>query len=500
MKALILSVSAGGGHKNAAEALEQYFRMKDPDSEVVTIDTIRYISPFLDRLIVGTYLNSLKLYPNAFKLLFQGTDNITPDDTFYNFVGKLNEFVADKLLPLIDEFHPDIMIGTHPFTAFMLQILRKKYNIDIPNIVIITDYGSHSFWVHNDIDYYVVAHEGMIPELTVRGREWETVLPLGIPVKPAFLGTFDRAQTLKKIGLDPDKKTVTLMGGALAIGNITDILKEIERIPMDFQIVVVTANNTRLYDEATEISLTSGKDISVLKYCGFMNALMQATDLLITKPGGLTVTEALISGCPMAIFFAIPGQEIQNAQFLLKNGIAFDIGDGKHCAKKVESILKDEEKLKEISRKSREFAKPYSTMHIYDRIAKSVEEYKNGTYKPAKSTMPKKWSDESSYDIFTSEDRKALLNRIKNLVSKKYKGPEDEVYYELTGDDLKEIYQSGNPDNDRNSLNEENPGQESRKTEKESKKAIAEGKVHDKNRNKSHRKIKIKKHAGEKTE
>lgn len=444
MRALILSISAGGGHKNAAEALEEYIKIKDPNSEVLTIDAIRYISPFLDSLIVGTYLNSLKIYPNAFKMLFHGTDNVMPNDSFYNFVGKLNEFVTNKLMPAIEEFKPDIMVGTHPFTAFMLQILRKKFESDTPNLVIITDYGSHSFWVHPDIDYYVVAHEGMIPELTIRGREWDSVLPLGIPVKPSFLGTFDRKETLKRIGLNPDKKTVTIMGGALAIGNIKTILKQIEKIPLDFQIALVAANNTKLYEDALEISLTSSKDISVLKYCTFMNALMQATDLLVTKPGGLTVTEALISGCPMAIFFAIPGQEVQNAQFLMRNGLAVDLGDGTECSSVVESILRDDEKLKEMGRKSREFSKPYSTMHIYDRMVQSIKEHEEN--KDKKPVITKDVVEEEGIfsKIFNSKSDERIFERIRNILSEKYKNYDDETYYELTPEEIDSIHDEVN--------------------------------------------------------
>src|SRR5690606_19759371 len=120
---------------------------------------------------------------------------------------------------------------------------------------------------------------------------------------------------------------------------IKTILKELDSIPRQFNIVVVAANNQKLYDEALEISLKSDKNIAVLKFCHFMDALLQATDLLVTKPGGLTVTEALITGTPMAIFKAIGGQEEQNKHFLLKNQLAIDLGDGEDSAGQIEALL-----------------------------------------------------------------------------------------------------------------------------------------------------------------
>lgn len=373
MKVLIMSVSAGGGHKNAADAIEEIVLSKDETSKVVHIDTIKYISPTLHSLTIGTYLNSIKYYPKIFKYMYKFSDS--PNDTLFSLIKLVNEFVVNKLLPTIEELKPDIIIGTHPFTAFMIQILREKYKLDIPNMVIITDYGSHAYWVHPNVDHYIVAHDGMIRELTAKGTDREIIQPLGIPIKSNFLGTFSKEETRLKLGLDKDKQTITIMGGSLAMGNLKTILKEIESIEKDIQIVFVAANNQKLYEEAQKIALQSDKNISVLKYCNYMNALMQATDLLVTKPGGLTITEAFISKLPMAIFFAIPGQEVQNAQFLIKNGLAIDIDDGKDCKNKILSLLNNKEKLHEMSIKCGEFAKPYSTFNIYSLMEKSVKNY-----------------------------------------------------------------------------------------------------------------------------
>ena len=375
MKVLIMSVSAGGGHKNAAEAIEEYVHLKNKDSEVVHIDTIKYISPALHSLTIGSYLNSIKYYPSLFKYMYKFS-NAGGGDLSYQVIKFVNSFVAEKLLPTIEELKPDIIIGTHPFTAFMIQVLRKKHKLDTPNIVVITDYGSHAYWVHPDVDWYVVAHDEMVQELSEQGTTKNKVLPLGIPIKASFLGKFDKAETRVKLGLDADKTTVTIMGGSLGMGNLKKILKDISVIPMDIQIVFIAANNESLYDDAMKISLKSEKNIAVLKYCNFMNALMQASDILVTKPGGLTVTESFISETPMAIFYAIPGQEIQNAEFLLKNGLAIDLDKGKNAGEQVMELLKDKNKLDSMRKKSKEFAKPYSTKHLYNLMEKSIMEYR----------------------------------------------------------------------------------------------------------------------------
>ncbi|MFB0918101.1 MAG: glycosyltransferase, partial [Clostridiaceae bacterium] len=259
---------------------------------------------------------------------------------------------------------------------YMLHMIRRKFRIDIPNMAILTDYGSHSMWAHTDIDRYIVADESMAPELTVHGVEWEDILPLGIPVKSSLKTVYDRKETLKEIGLDPNHKTIVLMGGSLAMGNLIPILEEIDNVPMDFNIVVIAANNKKLYDEAVEISLTSNKSITVLGYCNFMNSVMQASDLLITKPGGLTITEAIINGLPMLIFPAIPGQEEQNAKFLLRNNLAYNLESGEMLKTQLISILSDDKSLKAWSEKLKEKSKPDSTFKIVNTIETQIAQYK----------------------------------------------------------------------------------------------------------------------------
>lgn len=377
MRVLIFSVSAGGGHKNAAEALAEEIQNRDPESQVKVIDTIKYISPALDKLVIGTYLNSLKIYPNAFKALYAMSDISAEDDVFHLLTSKIQEIIAEKLIPLINDFKPDILVSTHPFTAFMLHVIRSKFGLDTPNLVILTDYGSHSMWAHTEIDKYVVADEAMIPELTVRGVKWENVEPLGIPVRRSLKTHYDRETTLRKIGLDGGKKTITLMGGSLAMGNIKSLLLQIESIPGDFNIVVVAAKNKKLYDEAVEISLISKKSITVLGYCNFINSLMQASDLLITKPGGLTVTEAMINGVPMAIFSAIPGQEAQNEKFLLRNDLAFPLKSHEDLKSIVEMILRDDPRLKAMSSRLKAKSKPDSTINIVNLLENQLAEYRD---------------------------------------------------------------------------------------------------------------------------
>lgn len=361
MKFLILSVSAGGGHMNAAEALKAHILSKHPEAVVEVIDTIKYINPILDKVIIGSYLKSLKLYPSFFRALYNYAES---DEGIATVSNKFNEFMSYKILPLINEFNPDIIISTHPFSTEMMSILKSKGRILKPVITILTDHAPHSFWIHPYIDAFIVSNHDMKEEMITRGVDKDIVYDLGIPVHPAFLKHHFKQDTLKGLNLDTNKTTLLLMGGSLGIGNILDVYKQLSDIPINFQIIVIAGNNKKLLSSLMDITTKSSKETRIVGYTSEVNKYMQASDVLITKPGGLTVSEALICNIPLAIFSAIPGQEEKNAEFLLKNNLAINLGDGKNCGSIINDLLLDETKLLELKENCKTFAKPNSAKDI----------------------------------------------------------------------------------------------------------------------------------------
>ena len=355
MRTLILSISAGGGHVNAAEAMECYLKQNNPENEVMLVDTIKYINPFLDKVVIGSYLKSLKYSPYIFGKLY---DLAETGDGIANFSSKINEIIIHKLIPLIESFAPDIIITTHPFSTEMISILKGKRKVNVPVVAILTDYAPHSFWIHPNVDAYIVSTEDMCEEMVRRGVNKNTLYPLGIPVKPDFIKDFSKEETLHNLNLSMNKPTVLLMGGSLGMGKISVLYEELQHIEKDIQIIVITGNNKKLFSQLSSLEQVSNKTTRVIGYTTEVNRYMQACDLLITKPGGLTVTEALISKLPLAIFSAIPGQEEKNAEFLLKNGLAIDLGDGKNCREIISNLLNSPEELEQMKANCMKFSTP----------------------------------------------------------------------------------------------------------------------------------------------
>ncbi|OAA86686.1 MGDG synthase family glycosyltransferase [Clostridium ljungdahlii] len=375
MKVLILSISAGGGHGNAAEAIKSYIALKAPKSEVKIIDTIKYINPIIDKVVIGSYLKSLKVSPYLYGKLYTYSED---DYTITNTISsKLIEAMTCKLIPLIREFKPNILIATHSFSTEMLSVLKSKYNMNIPCMSIITDYYSHSSWLHPYIDAYVVSNEDMISKMIFKGISNDTIYNLGIPVKPDFNINYDRGDTLESLDLCESKFTILVMGGSLGLGKIVDIYKQLTNINEDIQIIIITGKNKKLYAELSKIKDSSSKETRIIGFTDHVNKYMQACDLLLTKPGGLTITEALICKIPLGLFSPIPGQEEKNAQFLLRHNLAVNLTDIEKCGENIEKLLHSKDELKSMVENCSKFSKPYAGNDIFNLINWLVQNKSN---------------------------------------------------------------------------------------------------------------------------
>ncbi|MFL0195574.1 MGDG synthase family glycosyltransferase [Clostridium sp. WILCCON 0269] len=387
MKVLILSISAGGGHGNAAEALKDYIILRAPKSEIKIIDTLKYINPIIDKVVVGGYLKSLKLSPSLYGKLYTYSEY---DYKITNVISsRLIEAMTYKLLPLINDFNPDILISTHSFSAEMLSVLKSKYNMAIPCMCIITDYYPHNSWLHPYLDAYIVSNKDMTNKMISKGIPENTIYNLGIPVKPEFNIKYNREDTLESLKLSHSKFTILIMGGSLGMGKIIDIYKQLNKVNADIQIIIITGKNKKLYSELLKMKENSSKKTIIIGFTYQVNKYMQASDLLLTKPGGLTITEALICQIPLGLLSPIPGQEEKNAEFLLKHNLAVNLADIEKLKQNIEDLLDSQDKLKAIVKNCDKFSKPHASNNIFNLINLLVQKklIETSLIKPKKSML-----------------------------------------------------------------------------------------------------------------
>lgn len=366
-KILIFYGSYGGGHLSAARSIKEYIDENYSDTETCIVDCIEYINKSLNKVTTKAYSGMAKNAHWVWKKVYYGAE----DGTFAKLNDKTQKVLSIKLNKLIRSYKPDLIISTHPFSSHMCAVLKKKKKTNSKIATIITDYAPHSQWLMYPayIDYFFVAHDGMKENLLQRGIKEKQIKVTGIPLSNKFLANYDKSKILSEFDLSPKKRTTLFFaGGEQGFGKdkVFNMLKSIiENFP-NLQVIAISGKNAKMklqFDELVEKN-NSHENVKILEYTNKVPELMSVSDLVITKPGGLTTTESLASGLPIIVINPIPGQEEENAEFLEKNGVAIWLKKENNIEDELYKILNSEEKLQSMKIKARLLAKKNSTKDI----------------------------------------------------------------------------------------------------------------------------------------
>jgi processive 1,2-diacylglycerol beta-glucosyltransferase len=335
----MLTASYGAGHRQAARAIEEALRLRRPDLRVASADYVDLVHPLFNRLTQAAYVLSVKYVPAGFGWFYRATARIPPDSAFQRF---LNGLGRQRVLQLVRRTDPRVVVCTFPTQAGVLSALRLRGEIDLPLVTVITDNTVHSQWIHPATDRYCVSAPEVAAGVVGRGVPPERVRVTGIPIRPAFRQRYDRAAVLRGLDLDPGRPTVLFMSGAFSmLRGVLGACRGLLELPQPPQVVLVTGRDRRLAAAARAQLQQRGLPVRVLGYVDEVAPLMQAADLLVSKAGGLTTSEALACGLPMIIFRPIPGQEEANTAFLVEHGAALAVPDARALAAAVRDLLAD---------------------------------------------------------------------------------------------------------------------------------------------------------------
>ncbi|HWQ61405.1 MAG TPA: glycosyltransferase [Negativicutes bacterium] len=310
-KALIITASIGAGHTRAANAVRDALLDKKCVSQASVVD-------FLDsrdaagRLIKDTYLKMLDVFPHAYDLLYRWSQESTPGSN----LGSLTALVLKrKLLRLLAEHRPDVLVFTHPFPACAAASLRRNGLAHLPMAAVLTDFAVHRLWVHREIDLYFVASQEMKKALGAFNIPEERIYATGIPVAAEFAGPPAGCRA----GRGP---SILIMGGGLGLGAIEQAILDLAAVGRRLSVTVVAGGNETLRQRIKAVAAYSPHNIEVLGFTDSIHELMTVATLLITKPGALTCSEALATVTPLLLFGSLPGQEEENAAYLAREGAA----------------------------------------------------------------------------------------------------------------------------------------------------------------------------------
>lgn len=319
-KLLILSASYGEGHQQAAKAVQDSLKLLSPETDVRIIDYMRTVHPVLDSVAKYCYLKSVQFAPALYGWFYKGTSQIPPSSLIQR---QLNSLGIEELAEQLDDFQPDVVLATFPTPAGVVSYLKQQNRTNVPLATIITDHAIHSQWIHPFTDLYFVGSNHVRKGLMARGTPGEAIRVTGIPIRPPFLQSFDKASLYKKYELSPHLPVVLVMGGAYGVmGDIQQVVEELFTFPHPVQVIVVTGRNGRLRSQLEELLPYATNPARVYGFVSEVHELMRVTDVMLTKAGGLTISEALALQVPMLLYRPIPGQEVQNTRFLTNTGVA----------------------------------------------------------------------------------------------------------------------------------------------------------------------------------
>lgn len=378
-KVLILSVSAGEGHMRAAAALKNEIKRRHPQAEVIILDTFRYASPLIEKVVLGTYMEIIKMSPVIYGYLYRQAEKEKPLSGFakYEFNRIMNKLAAPKLIAFIDQMQPQAIICTHPFPLGILSDLRSVGRCDIPIVAAITDFTVHPFWLFENVDCYMVAADDLVKAFADYGIKMAKIRATGIPIEPSFGLSRDKEKLRISWQLDPVLPAISVMGGGLGMGPLAEVVKALATSGLPCQIIVVCGHNEHLRMKLLKLIPNLPGKIRVLGYIDNIDELMGACDLMIGKAGGLTSSEALASRLPMFITDPIPGQEERNAEFLERAGAAKLVRGAKDLIAQVKVFLYDWNIQRSMSEAAQKIGKPNSAaaaVSVVEELASQFQE------------------------------------------------------------------------------------------------------------------------------
>ena len=362
IKVIVTYASAGAGHFKAAQAIYNYLKEERKELDVKIVDALQYSTPLLRLSYARGYPFLVKYLRVAWKGLFWVTRLKLLRPLSRKIASFLNRINTPELADFLTKENPDYIISTHFLTSEISASLKRCSRTNARLITVITDFGVHPFWVSGGTDLYITASESSKELLIAEGVKPENIRPFGIPVNPVFLQHYDRDELAAKFGLSEDKFNVLIVTGSFGIGPIEEI---VGLLHSQTQLLVVCARNHRLYKR---LKKKNYPQCLVFGFVDNIQELMAVADVIITKPGGMSISESLVMDLLPVFISPIPGQETENVRVLAKAGIGVYPRKASDIRKLILELKEGPDKLRKIKAGIAVFKKPYAVRDISDVI------------------------------------------------------------------------------------------------------------------------------------
>jgi len=364
---LVLTLSFGSGHIRAAEAVAREIKVQSPNADVRVLDALKDCRSLFRLLYVLPYWLMVRHAPGLWRWLFmrrikQRSAETAPEWAF--------RFGCPQVFALVAAWQPNVIVACEVAACEMAAIAKRRALTSASIISVITDYETEPVWVKSEVDVYAVADEAVRDELCAWGAPVESVVICGIPIEPEFAEQRDageRTATQRRFNLRDDTPLVLLMGGGMGPTRMDKVAAELCRYSGRLHLIAITGYDKRARRKLEQLRAAQSIAPVSLQVLGWTNevaALMRASTLLVTKPGGLSTTEAAACALPCVLFDAIPGPELRNARRLVEAGAGIQTYGTSETSAAVRSLLKDKHRRLRMAAAAARLARPTAALDI----------------------------------------------------------------------------------------------------------------------------------------
>lgn len=366
---LVLSVKAGAGHLRAAQAVTHAIRERFPNVEVVSADALEYTNAAFRKGYTEGYETLVRNLPSVWERIYESLETKPADSNAKKLATLWSRLNTKHLLMFVENFKPDAIACTHFLPAEVLGAQRAKGKLRAPVYTILTDYDIHSMWIQEGVTGYFVASSEMAHALREKGIGTAFVEVSGIPILPEFAREYPPRETTRQtLGLNPAQRTVLVAAGGFGMMSADDAVKLLAGHLPEAQFLAVAGRNAELEKRLKKLARAYKGRVKPFGFVDNMHELMAASDLAVSKSGGLTTSECLAMGLPMLVFNPIPGQEERNAIYLLEHGAGLWARTPAQMLFKVKALLDDPKRLADMQEAARRIARPRAAFDIAERL------------------------------------------------------------------------------------------------------------------------------------
>jgi len=358
---VILTLGVGAGHVQASSGIEAALREDEEDLEVCLVDALELAPGWFHWVYVRSYWWMLRYAPALWRRLFERRDRQRHRATAPPWVFRRG---CARVLEQLKALAPELVIATEIGAVEIAALGRREGWFEAPILAVGTDFHAEPPWVQPEVDYYCAGSEEARTQLVGWGAPPNRVLVTGIPIDPAFALRFDPTEVLRSLGLDGGKPVALVMGGGMGPAPLDKIVRSLEDCGLPLEVIALAGRDEGMRRRLEKLRGGVALGLHPLGWTSQVREMMAAADLLITKPGGLTVAEAMAAGVPLLLTRPIPGPEERHVRYLVERGAALYAPSLDDVAGLASALLTHPGRRDRMLKRQRDLARPQAARAI----------------------------------------------------------------------------------------------------------------------------------------